>query len=158
MPPIPGLLADFLQQHHVLSLATQDEDGLWAASCFYAVDLTLGDLLLLTSPATRHGAAMGHSPQVAGSISGQPDSLIDIIGVQFTALATCLEGPPARAARALYCQRHPLARLARHPIWRLRLQHLKLTCNRHVFGHKIHWHREAPQSLSQVVDEAGKSQ
>ena len=158
MFPIPEPIAEFLLQHHVLSLATQDKDGLWAASCFYAADLAKGRLLLLSSLDTRHGAAMLTSPRVAGTISGQPETLTDIVGVQLTAQATLLSDGDAKAALALYCRRHPLARLGRHPIWSLSLHSLKHTSNRWVFGQKTHWHRDAGEMLSQVVDDAGKSQ
>lgn len=158
MPPIPDPIADFLLQHHVLSLATQDEDGLWAASCFYAADLAQGSLLLLSSLDTRHGAAMARHPHVAGTISGQPETLTDIVGVQFTALATPLGDADAKAALAIYCRRHPLARLGRHQIWRLSLERLKHTSNRWVFGQKTHWQRQAAANPAQVVDGADKSQ
>ncbi len=158
MPPIPDPIAEFLLQHHVLSLATQDEDGLWAASCFYAADLAHGRLLLLSSLSTRHGAAMLQAPLVAGTISGQPETLTEIVGVQFTALATPLYDVDAKTALALYCRRHPLARLGRHQFWSLSLQSLKHTSNRWVFGQKTHWQRQATGDPAQAVDDLDKSQ
>lgn len=81
MTPIPGKIAEFLQRHHVLSLAVQDAQGLWAASCFYACDLAAGQLIVLTSLKTRHGQQMSQSPVVAGTISGQPEHWRDICGL-----------------------------------------------------------------------------
>ena len=60
--------------------------------------------MLLSSLSTRHGAAMLQAPLVAGTISGQPETLTEIVGVQFTALATPLYDADAKAALALYCR------------------------------------------------------
>ncbi|WP_409420148.1 hypothetical protein ABHF91_09965 [Pseudaeromonas sp. ZJS20] len=95
---------------------------------------------------------------MAGTISGQPETLTEIVGVQFTALATPLYAVDAKAALALYCRRHPLARLGRHQIWSLSLQSLKHTSNRWVFGQKTHWQRQTAGDPAQAVDDLDKSQ
>lgn len=143
MTPLPERMTRFLQAHHVVGLAMITDDGPWAASCFYALDLPAARLLLLTSLSTRHGQAMQHSPQVAGTISGQPENFRDIRGIQLTGRVHCLQDDAATQAMSIYCQRHPLAKLGTHPIWALELETLKYTSNRLVFAQKLHWQREA---------------
>lgn len=142
MTPIPGKIAEFLQRHHVLSLAVQDAQGLWAASCFYACDLAAGQLIVLTSLKTRHGQQMTQMPVVAGTISGQPEHWRDICGLQFTARAQLLDGAEADAALECFAVRHPIARLKRTDIWALRLEQLKYTSNDYLFAQKTHWQRD----------------
>ena len=68
---------------------------------------------------------------------------MSIEGVQFSGSAEMLTGAARDAALALYCARHPVARLAKSDIWRLRLLEIKHTSNRVSFGRKTGWHRSA---------------
>lgn len=147
MQPLPAPIRDFIIGHHVLSLATCGDDGPWAASCFYAFDEPGAALLILSSSDTRHGRHMLDRPQVAGTISGQPEALRDIRGLQFTAHATPLDQIERSVALQLYCERHPLARLHASQIWRLALDQLKFTDNRRLFGHKTRWARRDDGSV-----------
>lgn len=142
MPSIPQKICEFLLQHHVLSLAIQDAEGPWAASCFYACDLDAARLLVLTSPQTRHGRQMALTALLAGTISGQPEQWRDICGVQFVARATLLTDEAARRALDCFTARHPIAKLGPSAIWALELQTLKYTSNRYMFGQKTWWQRE----------------
>lgn len=139
--PLPAEIAAFIAANHVAAVAVRDDGGLWAASCFYAVDLAAADLILLTATTTRHGAAMLADRHVAGTIAGQPEDVAAIEGVQFAGLAERLTDTTRDAALALYCARHPVARLAKSDVWRLRLVEIKHTSNRVSFGRKTTWHR-----------------
>lgn len=138
---LPAEIQSFIRRYHVLSLAVQDQDGLWAANCFYAFDQTSISLLILSSQQTRHGQAMLQHAHVAGTIAGQPKLIPMIQGLQFSALATRLEGEREEAAYQLYCQRHAIARLHRSTVWRLEMTHAKLTDNKRIFGQKLEWRR-----------------
>lgn len=142
---LPAPIAGFVAARHVLTLAVADAAGVWAASCFYAVDVGAADLVVLASAATRHGRAMLDRPQVAGGIAGQPTRLSDIEGVQFDAVAERLDGVAGMRARAFYTARHPMAGLAAADVWRLRLVLVKHTSNRLAFARKTLWRRpDAP--------------
>ncbi|OSN08494.1 pyridoxamine 5'-phosphate oxidase family protein [Lonsdalea iberica] len=143
MQPLPAPAADFIASHHVLSLTTLDEDGLWSASCFYAFDAANAGLILLSSSSTRHGGAMAAGSRISGTISGQPEKIRDIRGIQYLATVSKLDGAERREALSLYVARHPIARL--NPlteVWRLTLQTIKFTDNATLFGAKEHWSRE----------------
>lgn len=133
-------MARFLAENHVLSLAVVTDDEPWAASCFYAVDEDLS-LIVMSSLETRHGAAMRDHARIAGTIAGQPSHVLAIRGIQFSATAVLLEGEARDAARSLYCQRHPVARLMRSEVWRLVLDTIKYTDNSRGPANKLHWTR-----------------
>lgn len=141
MNPIVSPIRDFLLAHHVVGLAVITAEGPWAASCFYAADLAQARLILLTSSDTRHGDAMHRHPLIAGTISGQPEQWREIAGIQLTARAECLDGDDAKAAREIFCERHPIARVGRHTFWALWLESIKHTSNHLIFGQKTLWQR-----------------
>jgi len=147
MPALPSAIKSFLLEHHVVSLATISAGEPWAASCFYAFDPASLSLIVLSSEKTRHGAAMLEHRTIAGTIAGQPNKIVDIRGMQFVAEAEVLEGEAGNAAYALYCKRHPIARLKRNTIWRVALRELKLTDNAKLFGHKVLWQRDQSTPL-----------
>ncbi|MFP1878097.1 hypothetical protein [Lonsdalea quercina] len=143
MQPLPAPAADFIAGHHVLSLTTLDEDGLWSASCFYAFDAANASLIVLSSSSTRHGGAMAAGSRISGTISGQPEKIRDIRGIQYLATVGKLDGTERRDALSLYVARHPIARLKPlTEVWRLTLQTIKFTDNATLFGAKEHWSRE----------------
>lgn len=141
IPPLPPRISGFMQNHHVLALAIHDDDGPWAANCFYALEEANVRLLILSSTDTRHGAAMLQRASVAGAISGQPQTVREIQGVQFTACAERLEGVAREKALEFYFQRHPMARGHDADIWSLMLDSIKFTDNSIAFGHKTLWQR-----------------
>jgi uncharacterized protein YhbP (UPF0306 family) len=141
MNPLPDKIRKFILENHVVSLATIDEGGVWAASCFYSFEATQNLLFILSSTLTRHGQAMLRKDHVAGTISGQPTSLHEIRGVQFSATALLLEGEKRDAALRHYLQRHPVARFKPSEIWEIRLTDVKFTDNSLSFGQKTPWTR-----------------
>ena len=69
MTALPDAVAAFVARHHVMTLATQGEDGPWAAAVFYAYDD--GAFYFLSSPATRHARDLACDARCAATI--QPD-------------------------------------------------------------------------------------
>lgn len=135
------IISRYMKKLHVLTLCVGGNSELWCASCFYTYDETEVAFYIMTETSTRHGEIMLRSPAVAGTIAGQPKTVMLIKGVQFSGQATQLQGEEAVAARERYTQRFPIARGASSPIWRLRIDALKMTDNTLGFGTKRHWHR-----------------
>jgi len=142
---LPAPLIEFLHGHSVLSLAVSCDDSPWSANAFYAFDEEQGRLLLLSSLDARHSEMLSKNPQMAGSISDQFSDIAQIHGLQYTGSARPLNLPAeAAAALDLYYRRFPQARGMLAPVWEIRLQHLKFTDNRAVFGAKTLWSRDEP--------------
>ncbi|WP_434777912.1 hypothetical protein [Neisseria sp. Ec49-e6-T10] len=141
---MPTEFVDFMNQHHILSLATYADQALWAANCFYVLEENHANLIILSSQKTKHGSMMLDSPLIAGTICSQSIKIRDIRGIQFTALARLLEANERKQALSRYIKRFPIAALHRQSdVWALRLQTIKYTSNHLIFGSKMYWQRQA---------------
>ena len=135
-------IADFLCEHHVLTLASSVNDNPWCASLFYA--FMAGErLLVFTSEAhTRHVKDMMENNLVAGAVVLETKRVGILRGVQFQGVIQKPTGPLAEKARRAYLLRFPYALLKPAPLWVVALRTVKFTDNRLGFGKKIYWERE----------------
>lgn len=97
---------------------------------------------IMTEPDTRHGELMVQNPQVAGTVNGQPRSVLLIKGVQYRGHVKQLEETTEQIARAAYQKRFPVSRKVSAPLWEIVLDEVKMTDNALGFGKKIAWQRE----------------
>lgn len=97
---------------------------------------------LMTEPDTRHGALLQANPQVAGTVNGQPKTVLLIKGVQYRGHIALLDGDAEAQARKAYQKRFPVARKVSAPLWEIQLDEVKMTDNALGFGKKISWRRE----------------
>jgi len=142
---LPADAADFLRGHHVMTLATQDAQGPWAAALFYACDGE--DLVFLSAPASRHGRALAQDPRCAATIQDQEQDWRSIRGIQLEGVAVPLAGEEGERARRLYAERFAFVRpeqapaaileaLARVQWYRLQVQRLFFIDNGRGFGRR----------------------
>lgn len=142
MNPIPAQIIDFINRHHVVSLACYANSTLWSASCFYIFDAENDRLIILTKRTTCHGKLMQQNPNIAGTIAGQPEHLTEIEGLQFSATARCLSEKNERnRAFTRYSQRYPIAKFIPSDVWEVCFDEIKFTENRTAFAHKTYWKR-----------------
>jgi len=142
----------YLKKQHVLSLCAGDAQSLWSANCFYAFNELDMSFYMLTDHATRHGQLLALNPLVAGTISDQTITVSLIKGAQYRGEMSVLSGEEAQEARRRYTGRFPLTKLATTPIWRLRLDEVKLTNNTLGFGTKLSWQRNPPTTPADDAD------
>jgi uncharacterized protein YhbP (UPF0306 family) len=140
---LPPETADYLAQHHVMTLATQGGDGPWAAALFYVRDGD--DLIFLSSPSSRHCRDLALQPRCAATIQGDADDWRAIQGVQIEGRVSELQGVGRARAQQLYGERFPFAKpgsapaaivlaLARVHWYRLRMSRLYFIDNLRGFG------------------------
>lgn len=134
-----SIISRHLKKQHVLSLCCGQP--LWCANCFYVFDAERVAFWLMTETATRHGAQMVKAPLVAGTVNGQPTSVMRIKGVQYAGRIALLQGDEAEHARKAYVKRFPVAAAVRAPLWQIQLNELKMTDNTLGFGKKLSWQR-----------------
>lgn len=115
MPPgLPPEVAQYLQRHHVMTLATHGALGPWAAAVFYANDGPA--LFFLSSPTTRHCRNLAQDARCAATIQDDTAQWSEIRGVQLEGQARELGGDEARRARDRYAEKFPVvARLSGAP-------------------------------------------
>lgn len=135
-------LIRYLKKQHVLSLCCSAGNELWCANCYYVFDEASMAFWLMTEPDTRHGLLASKNPHVAGTINGQPKTVLLIKGVQYRGRIRQLCEEEAVEARHAYQRRFPMSRSVSAPLWEITLDELKMTDNALGFGKKIAWLRE----------------
>lgn len=142
---LPPQTAEYLAQHHVMTLATQGSDGPWAAALFYVRDGD--DLIFLSSPSSRHCRELALQPRCAATIQSDADDWRAIQGIQIEGRVSELHGDERLRAEQLYGERFPFVRpgsapaaivlaLARVRWYRLRISRLYFIDNRRGFGQR----------------------
>ncbi len=134
---------DYLQQHHVVTLATCTAADLWAAAVFY---VNSGfDLIFLSAGHTRHAQNLAANPQVAAAIQADYTDWREIKGIQLEGRVQQLTGAEREMAITLYKTRFPFLQDAPPPVqrafdqvnwYRLTPAHLYLIDNSQGFGHR----------------------
>lgn len=137
-------LVRYLKKQHVLSLCCTADSELWCANCFYVFDEARMAFWIMTETDTRHGLLLMKNTQVAGTVNGQPKTVLLIKGVQYRGRIALLnsEDETETIARQAYQKRFPIARKVSAPLWEIRLDELKMTDNALGFGKKIIWQRD----------------
>lgn len=142
-----GQARDLLAAHHVLTLASRDALGSWAAPVFFASDGL--DLFFMSSPNARHVRSLAFDPHLAGAIHGPAHDWRSIVGLQISGPTQQLQGAEAAAALAIYARRFPfvadgtdgaLAKAIEKAAWyRLRITEAVIVDNRRGLGRHLRW-------------------
>ncbi len=138
-------IAEFLDAHHVMSLATAGRDGPHAANVFYARDAFT--LVWVSDPASRHSGELEADGRVAATITRDVSAVAAIRGLQVSGYARRIVDPSERAAaRRILEERFPFLQqpadatvrenYARAAIYRLKIARCVLIDNSRGFGHK----------------------
>jgi len=141
MPEIDKRIIKFLHKHHVLTIATSNNNEPWCANCFYVYLEDENSFVFTTDDDTRHGKEFDKNPFVAGSVVLETGVIGKIQGIQFQGI-TSRPGELllARAKRA-YLIRFPVAALMNTSLWVVSLTYIKMTDNRLGFGKKLVWEK-----------------
>jgi len=135
-------IIEFIREHHVLTLATCDNNTPWCCNCFYSFIENEMLLVVASDEGTRHVTEVTRNHVVAGSIVLETSVVGKIQGIQFTGLMT---GPGEQLSSAVsksYLMRFPFAILKSTKLWVIELQTIKMTDNRLGFGKKLKWGRD----------------
>lgn len=132
----------FIQEHHVLTLATCDGSQPYCCSCFYAYSQQANKFFVKTGPDTRHSHEIAANQQVAAAIALETSEVGKIQGLQITGLATFCDGDSLSEAKMAYLKKYPYAIAS--PGYYLAIEPLsmKLTDNRFGFGKKLLWNAD----------------
>ncbi|NMG75148.1 pyridoxamine 5'-phosphate oxidase family protein [Aromatoleum diolicum] len=132
----------YLRDHHVMTLATRGEEGIWASAVFYVNDSFT--LYFLSSPASRHSQNFAVDGRLAVTIQEDCADWPQIKGVQAEGGVTEISGDEERHARALYGDKYPVVgKLARAPAAIVKAMA------------KVRWYRFAPERLYFIDNSVG---
>lgn len=129
----------FLQEHHVLTLATTDHQEVSACSLFYAYDERGERFVVASAEETTHIKHIKINPNIAGNILLETQSVGKIQGVQFKGVFSLLED---ESLKRVYFKAFPYALALSPKLWSIEVNFFKMTDNRLGFGKKIVWRRE----------------
>lgn len=126
----------FLQEHHVLSLATFSDDELSSCNLFYAFDKDKNSFVVASSDDTTHIQNILKNPSIAGTVVLETKTVGKIQGVQFR--GEFLESDE-KELKSLYFKKFPYALAMNPKLWIIKINYFKMTDNRLGFGKKIIW-------------------
>ena len=135
-------VVDFINQHHVLTLATCVENNPWCANCFYVWLENENCFVFTTDNVTKHAQDAMVNPSVAGSVVLETGIVGKIRGIQFRGIMKIPENELASKAKTAYLKKFPFAILMNTSLWIVQVNYIKMTDNRLGFGKKIIWESE----------------
>ncbi len=138
MEAIPQRIIDFLNEHHVLTLATSAGGSPYCANCFYVLDRD-HSLVFASEKTTKHIQDALQNKSVAASVVLETKIIGDIRGAQLCGELVELSGEASSLARTIYMTAFPFAELNQTPLWAFQPQFIKLTDNCLGFGNKLIW-------------------
>jgi len=129
----------FIQEHHVLTLATADASFVSACSLFYVYDQKSFSFIVASSEDTLHIQQIKKNPNIAGNILLETKEVGKIQGLQFRGVFSLLEDLRLKSA---YFKKFPYALALAPTLWQIEVDFFKLTDNRLGFGKKVIWKRQ----------------
>lgn len=132
-------IIDFINQHHVLTLATCVENNPWCANCFYVYLEDENCLVFTSDDATKHVQDVSANSKVAGSVVLETGIVGKIRGIQFRGIMEIPQNDLASKAKLAYLKKFPVAVLMKTSLWIVKLNYIKMTDNRLGFGKKLIW-------------------
>ena len=132
----------YLRKHHVMTLASHGNQGVWAAAVFYAND-GFG-IYFLSSPTSRHCRNLAGHPRVSAAIHEDYTDWREIKGVQLEGIASVLAGEAEEKARRLYGAKFPIVgKLEQAPASIIEAMA------------KVRWYKLVPERLYFIDNSAG---
>ena len=135
-------IANFINEHHVLTLATSFDEEPYCANCFYVYMEEENSLVFTSDYDSKHIKQASHNIYVAGSIVLETNVIGKIQGVQFQGIISEPKDEILSKARSCYLKRFPVAMLMKTTLWIVDLTFLKFTDNSLGFGKTLKWEKE----------------
>ncbi len=129
-------ICSFINEHHVMSLATSNNLELSVCSLFYAYCDNELSFVVASSDDTTHIQNIKQNKNIAGNILLETKSIGKILGLQFRGEFVQLEG---EHLRKLYFKEFPYALAMQPKLWKIKVNYFKLTDNKLGFGNKLIW-------------------
>lgn len=139
METIDAKILTFIQEHHVLTLATCDNNIPYCSHCFYTYDEKNNWFIVASDTSTRHITQVLTNPNVSVGIALETTMVGQIQGVQIEAMMSSFSSEEVKKANLLYLKKFPFALLKSTTLWKIQPFMIKMTDNRLGFGKKLIW-------------------
>ncbi len=135
-------IVDFIKEHHVLTLATSENNQPYCCNCFYVYHPEENCFAFSSDEGTKHIQDVRQNAQVGASIVLETKTVGKIQGLQITGVLKEAEGETLKTYKKMYLKQFPYAILKSTKLWILEVDFLKMTDNRLGFGKKIIWKKD----------------
>lgn len=142
MQEIDKKIINFINEHHVLTLATSRNNEPYCANCFYTYVEDENLFVFTSDRETKHIQDVELQHKVAASIVLETKTIGKIQGLQLTGSLTEPSGEMKRKVKKAYLKQFPYAALMKTTLWILKPDFYKLTDNRLGFGKKLIWNKK----------------
>ena len=139
MSNIDKKISEFINEHHVLTLATCLNDQPWSSNCFYAYIEEENMFVITSDMETRHISEITQNNKISGSIVLETSIIGKIQGIQFSGIIYKPNVDMIKIANKAYLLKFPFAMLMKTVLWIVEPDFIKMTDNRLGFGKKIIW-------------------
>ena len=139
MNTIDDRIISFIKEHHILTLATSNDNKPYCASCFYVYFKELNMFIITSDFTTKHIKDVEKQNIVAGAIALETTMIGKIQGIQFTGIIKLLSGNDLKIGKKAYLKKFPFAILKETTLWGIFPDFFKMTHNRLGFGKKLIW-------------------
>lgn len=127
-------ITKFINEHHVLNLATSDNDEISVCALFYIYDKKTNSFVVASSEETTHIKNIKKNHNIAGSIILETDEVLKIKGLQFRGHFLELSD---KKLKNRYFKRFPYSLALNPKLWNIKINYFKMTDNSFGFGKKI---------------------
>ena len=132
-------IVDFIKEHHLLTLATSNENIPYCSNVFYIYNKKNNSLIFSSNIKTRHSQEFCRNSNVAGTIALETKDVKKIQGVQLLGKITKLKGMELEKSSNQYLNTYPYAKTMNPHLWEMKLTFIKMTHNQLEFGKKLVW-------------------
>lgn len=132
-------IVSFIKKHHVLTLATCQNNVPWSCSCFYAVSENPLRLIFSSSPETRHAIEFQKNEIVSVAIALETRIIGKLQGVQMS--GRIIADNQTLQLSKPYLKRFPYAAVMELNLWAFEPEFIKFTDNTLGFGKKLTWQK-----------------
>ena len=134
-------IIDFINEHHLLTLATSQDNKPYCCNLFYVYVQVSNQLIFSTEKKTKHAQDFITNTNVAGSIALETKEVSKIQGVQLIGTIQELKGERLKIAKEQYLKAFPYAENMDIHLWAMPLNFIKMTHNKLGFGKKLIWEK-----------------
>jgi uncharacterized protein YhbP (UPF0306 family) len=132
-------IIDFINEHHLLTLATSQNNLPYCCNVFYVYDEVSNQLIFSSDTKTKHANDFIANPNVAGTIALETKEISKIQGVQLLGTIQELKVEELEIAKEQYLKAFPYAKKKELHLWAMQLNFIKMTHNKLGFGKKLIW-------------------
>lgn len=142
MTSVDENITRFLQKQTCATICCINEEGNpYCFSCYYVFNQSDGLLYFKSNAAAHHSELLRKNPVISGSVL--PDTLnkIKTIGIQFMGELLDKQDKLAKGGSLIYHKKYPIALAIKGDVFTIRIDSIKMTDSKKIFGEKIAWQR-----------------